>query len=272
MRNRYVYPVLSRRSRGLSIGLNLNPDKVCNFDCIYCQVDRTLPATVRKVDVDVLRHELDEMVGLAAGGRIFEQAPFAAAAASLRRINDIAFSGDGEPTICPEFAECVRVAAEVKADHELPDVKIVLITDACYLARPAVREALALMDLHNGEIWAKLDAGTEEFFRKINRPSHSLRHVLDNILDAARIRPVVIQSLWMQLHGQPPPDLEVVAFADRLNELAASGGQIKLVQLYTVARRAAEVYVSPLSPEQLDHLTAIVRSQTSLPVESFGAV
>ena len=39
--NRFVYPVLSRRSKGLSLGVNLNPDKVCNFDCIYCQVDRT---------------------------------------------------------------------------------------------------------------------------------------------------------------------------------------------------------------------------------------
>ncbi len=41
--NRYVYPVISRRSKGLSIGVNLNPDKVCNFDCVYCCVDRTHP-------------------------------------------------------------------------------------------------------------------------------------------------------------------------------------------------------------------------------------
>src|ERR1041384_5902109 len=48
--NRYVYPVVSRRSKGLSIGVNLNPDKVCNFDCIYCCVDRKTPPVWRDVD------------------------------------------------------------------------------------------------------------------------------------------------------------------------------------------------------------------------------
>jgi hypothetical protein len=57
--NRYVYAVVSRRSGGLSVGVNLNPDKGCNFDCIYCQVDRTIPPVVRTVDLDRLATELD---------------------------------------------------------------------------------------------------------------------------------------------------------------------------------------------------------------------
>src|SRR5690606_7543342 len=74
--NLYVYPVISRRSRGLSIGINLNPDKSCNFDCLYCCVDRTVPPAVRKVDLAVVRAELDHLLGLAVSGRLFEAPPF----------------------------------------------------------------------------------------------------------------------------------------------------------------------------------------------------
>ncbi len=272
MNNLYVYPVLSRRSRGLSIGVNLNPDKACNFDCVYCQVDRTAPPVVRKVDVEVVRRELDALAALAASGRLFDAPPFRSAPTAYRRVNDIAFSGDGEPTTCPQFYECIEAACEIKAARALAEAKIVLITDACYLTRPRVREALSLMDRHNGEIWAKLDAGTEDYYRRINRPNYPLRHVLDNILDAARARPVVIQSLWMRIDGQAAPSTEVASFADRLNELLAAGGQIKLIQLYTVARRTAEANVTALSRSELDGIAAMVRSRCPAPVECFYGI
>src|SRR5437868_7086142 len=77
--NRYVYPVISRRSKGLSVGVNLNPDKVCNFDCVYCCVDRTEPAALRDVDLLALRGELDAMLALAGSGQLFAEPPFDAA-------------------------------------------------------------------------------------------------------------------------------------------------------------------------------------------------
>ncbi|HEX3357989.1 MAG TPA: hypothetical protein VHS31_13540, partial [Tepidisphaeraceae bacterium] len=101
--NRYVYPVISRRSKGLSIGVNLNPDKACNFDCIYCCVDRTIPATVRDVDLNLLRDELAHMLDLYTSGDLFRAAPLDQTPDHLRRLNDIAFSGDGEPTAYPQF-------------------------------------------------------------------------------------------------------------------------------------------------------------------------
>src|SRR5436305_376575 len=104
-RNRYVYPVISRRSKGLSIGVNLNPDKICNFDCIYCCVDRSQPPVVRKVDLAILRDELDHALGLAASGEIFSIPPLDHTPPELRRLNDIAFSGDGEPTSYKGFAK-----------------------------------------------------------------------------------------------------------------------------------------------------------------------
>src|SRR5512142_1992282 len=75
--NRYVYAVLSRRSGGVSIGINLNPDKVCNFDCVYCQVDRTIPGNDPRVNLAALDRELRDILTRATDGRLFTQAPFA---------------------------------------------------------------------------------------------------------------------------------------------------------------------------------------------------
>src|SRR6267143_906869 len=69
--NRFVYPVLSRRSEGISVGVNLNPNKVCNFDCIYCQVDRTTQSETRFVEMEQLVGELDETLELVASGRLY---------------------------------------------------------------------------------------------------------------------------------------------------------------------------------------------------------
>src|SRR5579872_1334352 len=92
--NRFVYPVLSRRSGGISIGVNLNPDKVCNFDCIYCQVDRRSEATTRFVETDRLMAEIDQMLTLVTSGELFSDESFREVPLDRRRLNDIAFSGD----------------------------------------------------------------------------------------------------------------------------------------------------------------------------------
>jgi wyosine [tRNA(Phe)-imidazoG37] synthetase (radical SAM superfamily) len=265
----YVYPVVSRRARGLSIGVNLNLDTACNFNCIYCQVDRRNPPPSQDVDLTVLAEELDLVVGLATDGSLFTDSRFAATPAELRRVNDIAFSGDAEPTTCPRFVDAVRIAAEVKDRHCGADVKIVLITNSCYLTRPQTVAALEILDAHQGEVWAKLDAGTEEYYRRVNRPNFPLQHVLDNITATARGRPICIQSLWMRIEGAAPPTAEVEAFADRLNEIAAAGGRIRLVQIYTVARATAEDYVGPLSGDELAHIARTVSARSGLPVEAF---
>lgn len=268
--NLYVYPVVSRRAGGVSIGVNLNPDKACNFDCVYCQVDRTIPPVVRKVDLDVLRAELEGTTAAVVSGALFDDPHFSSVPASARRLNDIAFSGDGEPTASPVFVEAVEIAADVRRRLGREDLKLVLITDAAYLNKPRVREGLALMDAHNGEIWAKLDAGTEEYFRLVNRPNCTLRHILDNILEAARVRPIVIQSLWMNVRGEPPPEHEVDAFAERLREITAGGGQVKLLQIYTIARQTAESWVTPLDDAALEGIADRVRTRVDVPIAIFG--
>lgn len=267
--NRFVYPVISRRSGGVSIGVNLNPDKVCNFDCIYCQVDRVAQSQTRFVDLPVLLDELDPMLRLAATGGLFEHPKFSSTPEALRRLNDIAFSGDGEPTTYRNFDEIIARCAEVKRRHGLDAVKMVLITNASMFHRPVVERGLEILDANQGEIWAKLEAGTEEYYRLIERTTVPFRRVLDNITAAARLRPLVIQALFMRVHGEAPPEMELEAFCERLNEITAGGGRLKLVQVYTVARPPAERFVTPLSQGEVDALAQRIRQRTGLTVAAY---
>jgi wyosine [tRNA(Phe)-imidazoG37] synthetase (radical SAM superfamily) len=258
--NRYVYPVISRRSKGLSVGVNLNPDKACNFDCVYCCVDRTQPAVRKDVDLRVLAEELDQTLSLARSGEICREPPFDQTPPGLRVLRDVAFSGDGEPTSYARFAEACRVVADALFRHQLREVKVVLITNATLLQLPEVKDELAFLDGHNGEIWAKLDAGTEAFYQRVERTHVPFRRVLGNILDTGRVRPIVIQSLFTRLHGEPPPAAEIDAYVARLRELLQDGCRIKLVQVYTIARATAERYVRPLEAPALDLIAERVQS------------
>jgi wyosine [tRNA(Phe)-imidazoG37] synthetase (radical SAM superfamily) len=267
--NYYVYPVISRRSQGLSIGINLNPDTACNFDCIYCQVDRSGEPRVRDVNPARLELELRTLIQDAVDGLLYNDPSFVDVPQSMRAIRDLAFSGDGEPTTCKIFRECVQLAANCKTEAGLGETKLVLITDACYLTRPPVVEALEIMDRNNGEIWAKLDAGTEDYYQKINKPNYPLSHVIENITSTARVRPVVIQSLFMQVSGVGPDEAELAAYCDRLNEITADGGMISFVQVYTVARTPAEANVTPLTDDAVDGIVKVVKGRTGLQAAAF---
>jgi wyosine [tRNA(Phe)-imidazoG37] synthetase (radical SAM superfamily) len=267
--NTFVYPVLSRRSRGLSVGVNLNPDKVCNFDCIYCQVDRRSAAVTDFVAVDRLLAELEQTLDLIESGAIYEDERFRATPEALRRLNDIAFSGDGEPTTFRNIDRIVAAVAAIKERRGLAAVKLVIITNASMFHRPNVRAALEILDRNQGEIWAKLDAGTEEYYHLIERTRIPFARILTNLRDAARVRPLVIQSLFLRLEGVGPPPEEIAAFCARLNEVCAGGGMIDRVQVYTVARRPAEDRVSALGPAEVDRIAEKVRDLVQVPVEAY---
>jgi wyosine [tRNA(Phe)-imidazoG37] synthetase (radical SAM superfamily) len=282
--NRFVYPVLSRRSGGISIGVNLNPDKICNFDCIYCQVDRRSQSEARFVETAALTNELRTTLDLVTSGHIYDTPKFRDVPVQLRRLNDIAFSGDGEPTTYRNFDEIIEACAEVKRQAEKQSVesgvrsaernsplptphsplKMVLITNASMFHRPHVQRGLAILDENNGEIWAKLEAGTDEYYHLIERTPIPFRQILDNIAAAARVRPLIIQSLFMRVNGEPPSPAELEAFCDRLNEITTTAGQLKLVQIYTVARRPAESFVAPLTDAEVDAIVALVKARTGL--------
>jgi wyosine [tRNA(Phe)-imidazoG37] synthetase (radical SAM superfamily) len=270
--NLYVYAVISRRSRGISVGINLNPDQICNFDCIYCQVDRRQMPDVRKIDLERLDEELRLILEAERSGLLYEDVPFNVLSAEERGVRDIAFSGNGEPTASPHFAEAVNSAVRARLKFQLNSAKLILLTNGTCLDKPSVRAAIAELDQNNGEIWAKLDAGTEEYFRFVNRPHVPLQRILDNMLDAACVRPLVIQSLWFRNFGVAPHSAEIESYCERLNGLLDQGGRLKGIQLYTIARNPAESSVSPLSNAELDQIAEIVRVRVPVPVEIYYGV
>jgi wyosine [tRNA(Phe)-imidazoG37] synthetase (radical SAM superfamily) len=265
----FVYPVISRRARGLSIGVNLNPDKVCNFDCIYCEVDRRTPPRVRAVDPIRLRQELIQVIGQVRRGGVARHSRFSDATALATEIKDIAFSGDGEPTMISNFAECAQIVAEVRRQMRLDSTKIVLITDAAGLDKADVKKGLAIMDASNGEVWGKLDAGTEGYYRLVNRTHIRFQRILKNLLETAQLRPIVIQSLFLRVHGEAMPETELLSYCDRLNELVRQGAQIREVHAYTVARPTPEPYATALGPLALETIGETIRRKTGLTVFTF---
>ena len=158
-----------------------------------------MPPSHRTLDTDRLSVELHTILREERKGSLYEIDPFNLLPPGKRGVRDIAFSGNGEPTASSCFDEAVQIAAQARRYFGLEHTKIVLITNASHLDEPSVQRALAVMDENNGEIWAKLDAGTEEYFRKINRSNIPLDKILDNILKTASVRPIIVQSLWLCL-------------------------------------------------------------------------
>jgi len=263
--NRYVYAVLSRRARGLSVGVNLNPDKVCNFDCPYCQVDRTTLGGPSAVDVGHLGTELESLLDRVEAGSLWSTAPFETAPPGLQRVADIAFAGDGEPTTPREFPDAARAVRTIRDRRGLA-IPVRLLTNATLFDRERVHAALADFD----ELWCKLDAGTEDYFHLVDGTSLPFARILGNLLRVARERPIVIQSLFLTFAGQGPSDAEIDAYVARLREIIAAGGRIDRVQVCTVARPPADARVGPLGEPRLAQVAARVRD-LGLAAEVFGS-
>lgn len=258
----YVYPVISRRSEGLSIGVNLSIDQICNFNCVYCQVKRSAAgARHQLVDLGVLKEELDALLELVLSDAFWQEGPFAGTDPAMRRLDNIAFSGDGEPTLCRWFEQAVAIAAASKIRLGLRDLKIVLITNASRLHEPGVVETLDLMAHYRGEIWAKLDAGSAARYDAINRSHVPFPQILENLRQTGQRHDLVIQTMLLRMNGQPLPESEFEEYLARMEQLVGAGCRLRGVQLYTVARSPAENWVSALPDAELDACAARFRAR-----------
>lgn len=246
--NRYVYLVRSRRAGGLSIGINLDPQKTCNFDCVYCEViDRRDVARRAGRPVIVADDVADELAAelrtLVAGGQADE-------------LRDIAFAGDGEPSTFPGFLLLADRLLDVRDAAGLARLPLVLITNGSGLDRAEMRDAHDLLARRGGAFWIKLDAGTEAFYRAVCRTSVPFERVLANLTAAARRHPVVVQSLFFRWRGAAPPASEVEAWAGRIRAVTGAGGRVSLAQVYTVARETTEPGIEPLTKVELESIAA----------------
>jgi len=253
----YVYPVISRRSQGLSIGINLQPSGACNFDCIYCCVDRSRwgerKPPMDTVDLDTLRIELRTMLALVMSGELWKDSRFAHVDPSMRRLSDIAFSGNGEPTISPQFPEAIEIALEERCRARFEDsAHLVIITNATALYLPRVTQILNQLDQANTQWWCKLDSGDPDHYRAIDRTNVPFEKVLDSIRRFGQARPITIQTMLCETPDLSLTDELFAQYAARLRELIEDHCQIQCVQLYTVARKTAVQNVQPIDTPRLE--------------------
>jgi wyosine [tRNA(Phe)-imidazoG37] synthetase (radical SAM superfamily) len=266
--NRFVYVVVSSRARGLSIGINMNPDTNCNFECVYCEVHRAAPPREDHLDVEVMAAELKKTLAFVHDGRLRERPWFQTVPDELLRLRHVTFSGDGEPAFAPNFMEAVQSVVHVRALGGFPFFKLVLITNGTGLDQPQVQHGLKFFT-QSDEVWVKLDGGTQAYLNKVDKLKVPLEKILENILNLARHRPVVIQSLFPAINHEEPPLEEIEQYAERLRELRVGGAQIPLVQIYSAARPTPNSSCGHLPLRTLSRIAHTVRQISGLKAEVF---
>lgn len=244
---RYVYPVLSRRAQGVSLGINLNPNHACNWRCVYCQVQGLVRGAAPPLDVSLLKEELyaflqDFLLGrLALKG---EEGPLL--------LRDVAFSGDGEPTTCREFPLAVAAVEEALSFFGLLEkTSLTLITNGSGMEKPFVQEGLAQLSRLGGEVWFKFDTASAKRQMLINGTAEPLERRKKLLLASLRACPTWIQTCLFSFAGLPPPEPpeeELAAYTAFLEELIRTRLPLRGVLLYGLARSSAQKEAPLLSP------------------------
>jgi len=227
---RYVYPVISRRAGGVSVGINLNPNNACNWRCIYCQVPDLKRGGPPPIDLALLERELNDfLVWAGSGDFMATRVP-----AGSRQLIDVAFSGNGEPTSAAEFPEAVALVERLLAAHDLVGKLIVrLITNGSLLDRKAVQTGIARIGQAAGEVWFKVDAGTSAGLARINGTRARPELVARRLATCAALAPTWVQTCMFRMDGELPAEQELQAWLALLAPLAP---ELAGVHLYSLAR------------------------------------
>lgn len=256
----YVYPVVSRRASGVSVGINLNPDNKCNWRCIYCQVPGLQRGSAPPVDLTLLEKELRGFLQELLHGNFMLKRVLEGA----RRINDIALSGNGEPTSAAEFAQVVELIARVRREVELPGtVKTVLITNGSLLHRSEVQQGVRKLSELNGEVWFKLDRASEAGMQRINDTRTGMDKVRSNLVMAIGLCPVWLQTCWFALDGEAPSRQDEEDYLEFVDGLLREGQRPQGVLLYGLARpslQAEAPRLSALTTGKLEAFAARIRT------------
>ncbi len=251
---RYVYPVVSRRAGGVSIGINLNPNNACNWRCIYCQVPDLTRGTAPRIDLGLLEKELGGFLHEIQHGDFMQHVPI-----ETRRINDIALSGNGEPTSAQEFAEVIELIAKLKP----VGLKLVLITNGSLMYRGNVQQGLRVMAQHDGEVWFKLDRASEAGMARINDTAMTLEKVRQNLTTAISCcANTWLQTCWFALDGVAPSQQDEDDYLDFIAGLLRQGVKPQGVLLYGLARpslQAEAARLSALPSESMEGFASRIR-------------
>jgi len=260
----HVYPVISRRARGLSIGVNLNPNNACNFRCVYCQVPDLKAGKAPEIDLELLERELRGFLDEVVHGDFLERC----VPEGLRRVNDIAFSGNGEPTTAERFDEIVELAGRIVTELGLAGkLKLVLITNGSAVHRTEVQRGLARMSELSGEVWFKVDSATDEGLARINGFRGGAARQRENLKLSCRLCPTWLQTCLFSMDGAAPSAAERAAYLELLRWIASEGLPLRGVQLYTLARPSCQPEAERLSPLGAEALEERAREIRALGIE-----
>jgi len=231
----YVYPVISRRAGGLSIGVNFNPNNACNWRCIYCQVPDLKKGSAPKMDFALLEKELNDFLNEVLHGDFYQRFHIPT---KQRVIKDIAISGNGEPTSLKEFAKAITIIGECATKLGVfPQANLVLITNGSFMHRKEVQQGLKVLNDYDGEVWFKLDSVTAEGIALINNKVLSPQAQFSSLITATNLCRTKIQTCLVNYRGQGLAESEKQAYLIRIDTLK-SLNLIKEVMLYTIERQS----------------------------------
>ena len=229
----YIYPVVSRRSEGVSLGINLNVNNACNWRCVYCQVDGLVRGKPEIINLEKLNYELDYMINYIVNGNFLAKYT----SAKFRRFNDICLSGNGESTSSHDFSGVVDIIANLREKYKLTDtVKTILISNGSEIDRPDISKALQLLSTLNGEVWFKVDSATKSGINKINQVALSVDGVKKRLLIATKLCKTYIQTCIFKTGGINPDTDEIDAYINFVNSVRE---HIAGVLLYSTVRNPA---------------------------------
>jgi wyosine [tRNA(Phe)-imidazoG37] synthetase (radical SAM superfamily) len=258
---RYVYPVLSRRAGGVSVGINLNTNNACNWACVYCQVPGLVRGAPPPIDLPLLERELRGfLVDATQGDFLVHHAPL-----ESRRLMDVAFSGNGEPTSSAEFSEAVACVERVLRERALlGQLKVRLITNGSLIHRPLVREGLARLGALDGEVWFKVDRATEAGTALINGVHLKPERVRAALLTCAALAPTRVQTCFLAVDGAEASEAEQVAYLELIRSVRSA---IKGVLLYGLARPSLQPGAARLANAPLAQFERFAARLAALGVE-----
>ncbi|MDP3743342.1 MAG: radical SAM protein [Methylotenera sp.] len=248
---KYIYPVISRRAGGVSIGINLNTNSACNWRCIYCNVPNLTRGTPAPIELDILEQELRALLTDVLHGDFMQRHVHE----EDRQLKDIAFSGNGEPTSAKEFPQVITMVEKVLTDFNLlGSIKVRLITNGSLLDKPLVLESVKHLARLNGEVWFKVDAGSKEGIARINDVTLNSQSHIQRLKNCAEVCPTFIQTCMFALDGLPPSEEDIVAY---LTLIAQAKDVVQGVHLYGLARRSEQAEVDRLTRLPVEWLEAM---------------
>ena len=255
---KYIYSVISRRAGGLSIGINLNVNNACNWQCIYCEIPNLTRGSPPPIELDVLENELRLFLHDIIHGDYMERH----VAIEDRHLKDIAFSGNGEPTSAAEFPQVILIVKKILQEFDLlHKIKIRLITNGSLMHEASVLKSIEMLEEINGEVWFKVDAATEETIKTINQVNLKPNQILERLLNTANICPTFVQTCIFMINGKSPDDKDIDAYIELINKAKKI---IKGVHLYGLARPSLQPRAGDLGRISEDELKNIAKKLIGL--------